>query len=433
MIRKLLNDIHLWVGLLSGIFVFLICLSGSIYVFDTEIRELTQPELYRVNSIRASKKLPAETLIASTIKQAGGKVISIKIPSDPNKNYILIMRMDEESKPGQLSAAGSTSKDQHFPKDAANKLHGKTGGSERAKGTSNESQAAVLSQGRVEYMVNPYTGKIAGNNKEKTPIAVFMSYMFSLHRWLLLDRIEEPIIGELPNRKLGSYISGTATILFTLGVITGIIIWFPRKIRNWRQGLVIKRDANWKRVNHDLHNSFGFYSCIFLFMMGITGPQWSFPWYKDGLRKSLGTYQPEGAKKQTPKSNVSSVASYNKIYLEDYIKAAEKELDYAGDYTITLPADSSDAISVSKKHAGFFAPAAPDKLLLDQYSASVLQRDIFRDKPLNEWISASIKAIHVGEVYGGFTKILYFLVSLVATTLPITGTLIWINKLKKGN
>jgi uncharacterized iron-regulated membrane protein len=61
-----------------------------------------------------------------------------------------------------------------------------------------------------------------------------------------------------------------------------------------------------------------------------------------------------------------------------------------------------------------------------------LQHDLFSGKPLNERISASIKAIHVGDVYGKFTKILYFLACLVATTLPVTGTFIWINKLKKN-
>src|SRR5690606_290990 len=106
-----------------------------------------------------------------------------------------------------------------------------------------------------------------------------------------------PIFGELENRKLGSYISGTATILFTLGVITGMVIWIPRKVRSWKDGFKIKWSANWKRINHDLHNSLGLYSCIFLFLMGITGPQWSFEWYRTGLRKALGTYKPEKGEK----------------------------------------------------------------------------------------------------------------------------------------
>ncbi|WP_353197200.1 PepSY-associated TM helix domain-containing protein [Parapedobacter defluvii] len=56
---------------------------------------------------------------------------------------------------------------------------------------------------------------------------------------------------------------------------------------------------------------------------------------------------------------------------------------------------------------------------------------IFRDKPFNERVAGSIKALHIGNVYGQFTKLIYFLSCLIATTLPITGTLIWLNKMKK--
>jgi len=66
-------------------------------------------------------------------------------------------------------------------------------------------------------------------------------------------------------------ITGTATIIFTLGCITGLIIWFPQKIRNWKQGLKIKWNAGWKRINHDLHNSLAIYALFFLLLMGLTG------------------------------------------------------------------------------------------------------------------------------------------------------------------
>ncbi|WP_395627147.1 PepSY-associated TM helix domain-containing protein [Daejeonella sp.] len=406
--RKFLNDIHLWVGLVSGIFVLIICLSGTIYVFNTEIREFSRPEVFHLESTENATKLPLEELVNILSRETGGKVVSLKIPADLEKSYILTVKKLEENNPSEKNA------------DKKEKL------AEGSKEKSNSSRG-------IQYMVNPYTGQILGNSNEKTAITEFMQLMFSLHRWLLLDRIEEPIFGELPNRTLGSYISGTATILFTLGVITGMVIWFPRKIRSWKNGLKVKWDGNWKRVNHDLHNSLGFYSCILLFLMGITGPQWSFPWYREALRKTLGTYQPEGAlKPETPHSVIQGTGSAKTLFIEDFISAANKTLNYTGDLTIVLAADSADAIVVNKVKTGFFAPVASDKIYLDQYTASVLHSDIFKAKPLNERISASIKALHVGDVYGSFSKILYFLACLIATSLPVTGTLIWLNKMKKG-
>lgn len=399
-LRKLLNDVHLWIGLPSGIIVFIICLTGTIYVFNTEIRELSSPELYKVEKAFNAQRLSADELISTVSSETGGQVISIKIPADPTRSYVLTVSKPEEPT-GNTAPSASEKPSTPSP--------------------------------RIQYWVNPYSGKILGSSADKNSVFDFMQLIFSLHRWLLLDRIEVPLIGELPNKKLGSYISGTATILFTLGVITGIIIWFPQKIRNWKQGLKIKWNANWKRVNHDIHNSLGFYSCIFLFMMGITGPQWSFEWYKTGLRKTLGTYQPADAPKpEMPKSDTSSINGTKSVSFTEYVRSVDKVLDYTGDLTITMPADSSEAVLVNKTKTGFFAPVAADKIYLDQYTSSLIKTEVFSEKPFNERISNSIKALHVGDVYGKFSKIIYFLACLIATSLPITGTLIWINKLKKG-
>lgn len=412
-LRKLFNDIHLWLGLASGIVVLLICLSGTVYVFNTEIRELSTPELYQVSYKAGSEKLSVEELIDAVKRETGGKVLSVKIPADPGRSYVLTVKMPEEGEP-----AGMNQKNRQD-------LVGKS--KDKAKGE----KSGPPSRG-IQYMVDPYTGKILGSSKDKNGVADFMQLMFSLHRWLLLDRIEEPLIGELANRKLGSYISGTATILFTLGVITGIVIWFPQRIQSWRQGLKIKWEANWKRINHDLHNSLGFYSCIFLFLMGITGPQWSFEWYRTGLRKSLGTYQSEDAPKPaTPKSTIQENPSAKSVMFADYIRSVDQVLDYRGDMQISIPADSADAVLVNKTRTGFFAPAASDKIYLDQYTAKTIKLEVFSEKPFNERISGSIKALHVGDVYGKLSKIIYFLACLIATSLPVTGTLIWINKMKR--
>jgi len=197
----------------------------------------------------------------------------------------------------------------------------------------------------------------------------------------------------------------------------------------------IKWKANWKRVNHDLHNSLAFYALFFLLLMGLTGPQWSFEWYRNGMQKTLGTYKPKEAPKEKPiKSKLySGTAVIKSLSIADYIDEADKTLVYEGNYTITLPADSTAAAVITKTKLGFFAPAAGDRLTLDQYSGKVLKLDIFKKKPFNERVAGSIKAIHVGNVYGTFTKLLYFLACLIATSLPVTGTMIWLNKMKKKN
>lgn len=385
-VRKLFNDIHLWLGLSSGLVVIAVCFSGTVYVFNTELTERAAPHLYKVNPVAGKVRMTADSVIEKVKAASGGSIVSVIIPDDLKRTYQFNVKKKGDD-----------------------------------------------SRGGVGYFVNPYTGEIVGNSKEKNGTKEFMSTMFSLHRWLLLDRAEKPIIKGTSNRELGSMITGWATIIFTLGCITGLIIWFPQKIKNWRQGLTVKWRAGWKRVNHDLHNSLAFYALFFLLLMGLTGPQWSFEWYRNGLQKTLGTYKPkDGPKEKLPKSKLPADSlSFASLSIGDYIKEADKVLAYPGNYMITLPADSLATTVISKTKLGFFAPAAADRLTLDQYSGKIIKTDIFRDKPFNERIAGSIKAIHVGNVYGTFTKLIYFLACLIATSLPVTGTMIWLNKLKK--
>jgi len=416
--RKFLNDVHLWLGLSSGIIVFLVCLSGTIYVFNTEIKESASPELFKVDYKEGMTAQTSAELISKVKEKTGGQVLSVKIPADPARSWQVVVKPKGEG-----------------PKHDHAAMAGGKGAGEKAKGGAEKGKGGGGGRGPrgTTYYVDPYSGAILGDSKTSvTASSEFMGLMFSLHRWLLLDKIEEPIFGELPNRTLGSYISGTATILFTLGVITGIVIWVPKRVKSWRQGLKIKTKGSWKRTNHDLHNTLGFYSCILLFIMGITGPQWSFPWYREALQKTLGTHKPhDAAPQRAATSELPAGKPARALTAEEYIMAANAVLRYEGDYTVSLPADSIAPVSVAKNKLGFFAPAASDKLLLDQYTAQTLEVDRFSDKPFNERVAGSIKALHVGDIYGLFSKILYFIACLIATSLPVTGTLIWINKMKK--
>ena len=224
-IRKLFNDIHLWLGLTSGLVVLVICFSGTIYVFNTEITENSAPHLYKVAPMPGSARIPIDSLIEKVKTESGGNIISISIPADLNRTYQFNLKKQGDD-----------------------------------------------SRGGIAYMVNPYTGKITGTSKDKNGTKEFMSTMFSLHRWLLLDKMEKPIIKDLPNKELGSMITGSAAILFTLGCITGIIIWFPQRLKNWKQGLKVKWTAGWKRTNHDMHSSLAFYAVFFLLLMDLPDP-----------------------------------------------------------------------------------------------------------------------------------------------------------------
>ena len=61
-VRKFFNDIHLWLGLTSGLVVIAVCFSGTVYVFNTELTEKAAPHLYNVQPLAGKDRIPADSL-----------------------------------------------------------------------------------------------------------------------------------------------------------------------------------------------------------------------------------------------------------------------------------------------------------------------------------------------------------------------------------
>jgi len=380
-IRKLFNKIHLYAGLTCGLIAIAVCFSGTIYVYNTGIREFFDAELYFVEE--SGQRMGAEELKTILEIREESKVVGLNWNTDADRTVQFTLKKENEEGKGNT------------------------------------------------FFVNPYSGEILANTSDKTATAEFMGYMFSLHRWLLLDRIENPMLESMGNRDLGRFINGVSTLLFLLGVITGIVIWIPNKVKNWKQGLSITWSGNWKRVNHDLHNTLAFYSMIMLFVMASTGPFWSFNWYREGYQKTFDTYQTE-AQKEAEKNLPKPTFELNQsITLDDILAITNQTLNFDGPVRISLATSSEETISVRKYHSGFFASTGSDDLTFSPENLEMLEMKLFAELPLRQQIGRSIKALHTGEIFGQFSKFLWFLACAVATSLPITGTLIWWNKRRK--
>lgn len=366
-IRGYFNTIHLWLGVGSALILFVVCLTGTVYTFSSEIQKLTDSELYGVGVPPGGKRLPVQKIVdqlPDSLRK--GELQTIVIPEREQGSFQFIIRMPDPAEGG------------------------------KAKGTT--------------YFINPYTAEVLGTNKTTT--SEFFQFVFKLHRWLLLET------------SVGRPIVGVATLIFVVIILSGLVIWFPKKVKNWRQGLTIKTSANWKRINLDLHTSLGLYSSLFLLVMALTGLTWSFEWYKAGLNNALGA-------RKSDAPELKSVPAGQRASIEALLESTSSALPYAGDHRVALASDSTGVVTVMKTKNSFFATSVADKVILDQYSAKVLVTDVFSDKPLNLKIASSFKAIHTGSFYGTFSKIFYFFACLAGTSLPLTGVFIWINKLRK--
>jgi len=366
--RKLINDLHLWLGVASSLILFVVCLTGTIYTFRTEIEEMIEPQKYNIKA--ADEKYDIAELITMVEAETQGKVNRIGFTEKVSRPYEINIKTSDEDRRG------------------------------------------------TNFMVNPYTGEVLGDTKG--PASEFFMTVFKLHRWLLLDM------------KIGRPIVGVATLIFTFLCISGLILWLPKKIKGWKSfkpGMKIMWRAKWKRLNHDLHNTLGFYSLIFLLIMCLTGLTWSFEWYNNGLYKLLTGKEREqrgGGRDRGGKGKEEALEPI--ISYEEALAIANEHLPYDGKTIITKPQEKG--YEITKYNKDRFNVEASDKLTINAQTGVVEKTELFDDLKLGEKISKQIKGLHLGTTYGMFSKIIYFITCLIATTLPVTGIFIWINKMK---
>jgi len=74
-IRQFLNDIHLYAGLLSAVIVIAVCFTGTLYVYNTEIREFFDSERYFVTGQGTPKTL--EELKSGLQPLQQGKLVGV--------------------------------------------------------------------------------------------------------------------------------------------------------------------------------------------------------------------------------------------------------------------------------------------------------------------------------------------------------------------
>ena len=81
--KKSIGKIHLWLGLSSGLLVFIIAITGCIYAFQEEIQNLTQP--YRFVEHQQQPVLRPSELKAIAEKELPGKKIHAVLYAKPGK------------------------------------------------------------------------------------------------------------------------------------------------------------------------------------------------------------------------------------------------------------------------------------------------------------------------------------------------------------
>jgi uncharacterized iron-regulated membrane protein len=374
--RRINDWLHLWLGLFSGIVVFIVSITGCFYAFQQEIKDTMEP--WRFVDARDEAFVPPSQLLDTA---------RVHMPG--------------------MEPTGIT----YSNKEGAAAVGYHTFGEKE--------EFSVI-------FMDPYTAEpiksmqTVGNGEFD-----FFRFIIDGHRALWLPY------------SIGRPIVGIATLIFLVMLISGLIMWWPKKWNKnaYKKSFSIKWNARFKRVNYDLHNVLGFYSLVFAFIIAVTGLVWSFEWFEDTLY-----YVTSGGESHPghhhPHSDISQAALVENesipVLDRAWYKVVAQEPDAQGMYLTPTPEDPEDAIEIIayqdngtwyNRNEYYF-----DQYTLERYR---VQGDVYEEAGFADQLMMLNYDIHVGAVWGLAGKILAFLISLVSASLPVTGFLVWWNKKKK--
>ena len=382
--KRFFAKVHVWLSIPFGIIIAIVCLTGAILVFETEILELCYPSRYFVKEMKGEPLPPAALMEAARQQLPDSiKINGIRVSSDPRRTYQLVL-------PGKKAAC----------------------------------------------FIDPYTAGLTGIDDGK---GFFMKTM-RLHRWLLDEYKRDGSFAR------GKAIVGYSTLALVIIIISGLVIWYPRNKKVLKNRLKIKTKSGWFRFLYDLHVSGGFYAALLLLVLSLTGLTWSFGWYRNAFYTAFGvsTNQPQAhaaapspsAKTSGEKDSQGRSGSAERKGKQqkrtDYTQWAEVLSDLQSRYpeykSITIQ-DGAATVST----ADYGNTRGSDRYSFDPATGKITGTQLYKDLPDSGKIRGWIYSVHAGTWGGMTTRILSCLVSLLGAVFAITGYYFWIKKkIRKG-
>ena len=386
--KKFFKKIHLWLSVPFGIVITLICFSGATLVFEDDIIEALNPQIYKVEATAGAHPMKPSEIVKRVKAQVPDTLVlsSISIPAAKDEPYMV----------------------------------------------------SFDNMRRRQLSVNQYTGKVLG----WTPQYPFFRTMLKLHRWLL----------DPPAKKgagsVGKYIVGVSTLMFVIVLISGVVIWWPRRRKQLKERLTFPLNKGWWRLWYGSHLALGIYATVFLLFMALTGLTWSFGWYrtaaytlfgadmnKKEMHKGMGG-KPEGHGKNGRKHHKDVKRSsehgqdgeeepaVNTIAWDKVL--AQLGHKYASYVSIQLKADEATVI---KSNGGITRQS--DNAEFDPSSGAIKKIETSDKTPRQKVLKGVFYSFHTGRWGGVVTQILYFLSALIGVLLPTTGYYLWIKRITR--
>jgi uncharacterized iron-regulated membrane protein len=354
--KKIVKQLHRWLSLSSAVVLFVVCLSGTVFVYADEIMALIHKP-YATVPVIETQRLSVEELRDSIKKRFPsynvGNVVIFKNPHNAYK-FLIFNKKD----------------------------------------------------GIQTVFVNPFNAEILGFSKAHN----FFYLIAHLHSELLLGAV-------------GAWIVKIGTMLFLIILITGFLLWKPKKLTssNYKNFFTLKRSKTFRSRAFNHHRILGFYALLMLLMLTLTGTIMAFDPLQNLVVKAFSRSESKRNEMaynlQTTPEKFVSIDHILKPLLDQpdvrLVKVGLMRREKDDPYMV-LSGDKIDILTYNGLMRQY-----------DCHSGLEIQNPAIKSQSNAENL---ILKLHLGQWGGWLSKLLTFISGLIASYLIVTGVVIWWNK-----
>ncbi|HEY4276555.1 MAG TPA: PepSY-associated TM helix domain-containing protein [Rhizomicrobium sp.] len=383
--RRLMFQFHMWIGLILGLLLAILGLSGSILVYDNAVLDMMAPR-----ATAQGAPLPLDKIVDAARSVAGRGQVQITLPGAPGEAVSVRVTQPRAGEGARGADRGEA--------------RGEGRGQRRAaEGQQAGPQAGPPRQTATQVFIDPVSGAVLGSQRAGLPPALMFAHQ--LHGNFLMGREGRQFVGWL----------GVAMLI--LGV-TGLVLWWPKR-GQWKYAFLVRRTAKGLRFHRELHAATGIWIFVIFMIVSFSGVVIAFP---NMFGMTGGGQAGPNAFNFREGPEIEAVAGATPIRAEDAIAMARKALPNATATGITLPSRRDRTIMVNMEaKVGVGAT-----VYIDPWRGQVVAT---RDPSAS--VMAWQRPLHQGSGLGLIWQFLVFLSGLVPVLFVFTGVVMWLKKRKR--
>ncbi len=269
------------------------------------------------------------------------------------------------------------------------------------------------------FFANPYTGEFLGEGNRAWHD--FFHAATDWHRFLT---------GTGLPRELGKAITGAACLIFSLLLLSGLYLWWPRQWRwsNVRAVILFNPRLKDRARNWNWHNVFGFWSALPLLCIILTGLVMSYGWANNLLFTLTGSEPPPPRErsaggpggKREGSGPAASPPSF--VGLEPLLSQARHQIPDWTTLSLRMPLKPGDPFPLMVDRGGRGQVHLRTMLNLDVAQGKVLPSpDDLLQQNLGRRLRLYARFLHTGELFGLIGQTVAALCTLSTLILIWTG------------